>query len=235
MGRWSSIFSSHRGRWQPAGWLGGGRAAIRPYLYLWLTLTSTDSPSMPTPMLIPELIALNIETNPSDPFYVFAYPESPEIVTITHLEFGRATHRAASILRPNRDAGQDGQVVAMLALSDTILYHTIVPFAISPRNSVAGIFQLLRASSCHRILATCITLEPLLADLKVHIAACVLDVEEIPALERIYPNLGAERRESSFTPYPARGSRPSLDDVALYLHSSGSTGIPKAIAQTHWT
>lgn len=73
-------------------------------------------------MLIPNLVALNSETNPSGPFYIYAHPETSEIITITHLEFGRASHRAANLLRPNRE-GPDGQVVALLALSDTVLYH----------------------------------------------------------------------------------------------------------------
>ncbi|KAJ7782239.1 putative aminoadipate reductase [Mycena maculata] len=214
------------------------------YLYL-TTMSSTDSPSIP--MLISDIVTLNIERNLSDPFYVFARPESGDIATVTHLEFGRASHRAASLLRPNRE-GPDGQVVAIIALSDTVLYHAIlvglmvadlIPFPISPRNSPAGIFQLLRTSSCHRILATCVTLEPLLTGLKKHIAEVdpdfVLNVEEVPSVAQIYPSLAAETSECSFQPYLPRVSHPSLDDITLYMHSSGSTGFPKAISQTHRT
>jgi acyl-CoA synthetase (AMP-forming)/AMP-acid ligase II len=76
-------------------------------------------------MLIPDVISLNSKTNPSRPFYIYVNPESTEITTITNLEFGRATHRSAHLLRPNRE-GPDGQVVALLALSDTVLYHATV-------------------------------------------------------------------------------------------------------------
>jgi acyl-CoA synthetase (AMP-forming)/AMP-acid ligase II len=106
----------------------------------------------------------------------------------------------------------------------------------SPRNSAAGIFQLLRASSCHRIVATCVTLAPVLAGLQQHIADVepnfALDIEEIPSLAQTYPNLGAETPDCSFQPYSTQGSA-SIDDIALYMHSSGSSGLPKAIPQTH--
>ncbi|KAJ7892397.1 putative aminoadipate reductase [Mycena leptocephala] len=202
--------------------------------------TSSSSPGV----MIPDIVTLNSETDPSGPFYVYARPESSEIVTITHLEFARATHRAANLLRPNGEA-PDGRVVAILALSDTVLYHAtlvglmtanLVPFPMSPRNSAAGIFQLLRASSCHRIVATCVTLAPVLAGLQQHIADVepnfALDIEEIPSLAQTYPNLGAETPDCSFQPYSTQGSA-SLDDIALYMHSSGSSGLPKAIPQTH--
>ncbi|KAF7371229.1 Non-canonical non-ribosomal peptide synthetase FUB8 [Mycena sanguinolenta] len=198
-------------------------------------------------MNIPQTVAHNCETNPSGSFYIYAEPSSNELVTITQLEFGRATHRAASIVRP-QGAGSDGQVVAVIALSDTVLYHAVlvglmtanlVPFPISPRNSPAGIFGLLRASSCHRIIATCTTLAPLIAAIQQHVAEVdptfALKIEEIPLLAEVYPNLGVETTQCSFQPYTASGQTlaPSLDDIALYMHSSGSTGFPKAIAQTH--
>ena len=36
-----------------------------------------------------------------------------------------ASHRVAHILRPNRD-GPDGEVIALLLNTDTILYNTVV-------------------------------------------------------------------------------------------------------------
>ncbi|KAJ7916712.1 putative aminoadipate reductase, partial [Mycena leptocephala] len=196
-------------------------------------------------MLIPDIVALNSETDPSRPFYIYANSDSTETITITHLDFFRATQRAANLLRP-RDEALDSQVIGLMALSDTVLYHATVvglmtanfiPFPISPRNSPAGIFQLLCASSCHRIVGTCVTLAPLLAGLRKHIAEVdpefVLTIEEVPSLEQIYPNLGAETSTCSFHHYAKRHSRASLDDICLYVHSSGSTGFPKAIAQTH--
>ncbi|KAJ7470082.1 hypothetical protein B0H11DRAFT_2434130 [Mycena galericulata] len=195
----------------------------------------TPTFSNPVAMLIPDVVALNSDRNPSGSFYVYADPESSEIVTITHMEFGRATHRAANLLRPVRE-GPDGQVVALLALSDTVLYHAVlvglmtanfIPFPISSRNSPAGIFQLLRASSCHRMLATCVTLAPLLTAIRKHIAAVdpnfALTIDEIPSLGHIYPSIGLETLDYPFHPYPTLIPRPSLDDIGLYMHSSGTS------------
>ncbi|KAJ7828944.1 hypothetical protein B0H14DRAFT_3873194 [Mycena olivaceomarginata] len=202
-----------------------------------------------SPETIPNLVARNLENIPSDPFYIYAKLESNEIVTITHLEFGRATHRAAHVLRPNRE-GQDGKVVAILAESDTMLYHAIlvglmtanfIPFPISPRNSPSAIFQLLRNSSCHHIIATRVTLSPLLARLQKHLAEVdfALDIQEVPSFQEIYPNIGAETPDHAFQPYPKPQISANFNDVFMYIHSSGSTGFPKAVAQTyraftHW-
>ncbi|KAF8186130.1 hypothetical protein K438DRAFT_1836087 [Mycena galopus ATCC 62051] len=196
-----------------------------------------------SPETIPNLVVRNLRNIPSDPFYIYAKLESYEIVTITQLEFGRATHRAAHVLRPNRE-GQDGKVVAILAESDTMLYYAIlvglmtanfIPFPISPRNSASAIFQLLRDSSCHHIIATRSTLSPLLDRLQKHLAEVdfALDVQEIPSFQEIYPNIGAENPDHAFQPYPKPQINPNFDDVFMYIHSSGSTGFPKAIAQTH--
>lgn len=102
---------------------------------------------------------------------------------------------------------------------------------------MAGIFSLLRVSSCHRIIATCVTLAPLLTGLQKHIAEVdpdfTLKVEELPTLAQIYPNIGVEKTDHPFQPYPAESFTDSPDEIGLYLHSSGSTGFPKAIGQTH--
>jgi acyl-coenzyme A synthetase/AMP-(fatty) acid ligase len=60
-----------------------------------------------------------------------------------------------------------------------------------------------------------------------------LSIEEVPAVETLYPRLGKEKGDDAFEPYPPYTTRPPLSDVAMYLHSSGSTGLPKAIPQTH--
>ncbi|KAF8185526.1 hypothetical protein K438DRAFT_1936968 [Mycena galopus ATCC 62051] len=155
--------------------------------------------------------------NPSRPFYIYARPESEEIATITHLEFGRATHRVANILRPNREA-QDEEVVAIIAQSDTVL------------NSFPGLLQLLRTTSCYHIAATCSMLEPLLAGLKTYIADVgqefALEIQEVSSLLDAYPNLGAETENCPFQPYPTKVTIASLDGIAMYIHSSGSTGLP---------
>jgi hypothetical protein len=48
-----------------------------------------------------------------------------------------------------------------------------------------------------------------------------LSIEEIPLLGQIYPHLGHETIKDAFTPYSSPIARTGLDDVAMYLHSSG--------------
>ncbi|KAF7373859.1 General substrate transporter [Mycena sanguinolenta] len=223
---------------------------------------SESYPWATAPMHAPDIIAWNAENYPTAPCYLFAPidPSAPA-VNVTHLEFSRASQRAAHLLRPNR-AGPDDEVVAIIALSDTLVYLAIIaglmtancvvclyspfnahefltfkqPFPISPRNSPAAVVNLLQKTSCHRILSTRVKLDALLVGVKEELAQLdpyfVLTIEEIPSVSQIYPNMGAESPQSPFDPYPS-GDRPAWDDVCIYLHSSGSTGMPKAIPETN--
>ncbi|KAF5384130.1 hypothetical protein D9615_003351 [Tricholomella constricta] len=211
--------------------------------------SSTLPPVLPTlheDFQIPDIVDFNLKNNPEQPFYTYSDHKAPSgLAVITHLEFGRATHRAAHALRPNR-ADADGQVVAIIALVDTVVYQAILvglivagfaPFPISPRNSPAAIANLLEKSSCRRVLTTNMTLKPLIDSLKLQFETTPLaeevHIEEIPSLAEIYPHLAQETLEHPFQRYPPPSVRPSKNDVCLYLHSSGSMGFPKAIAQTY--
>ena len=92
-------------------------------------------------------------------------------------------------------------------------------------------------TSSHRLIATRETLSDLMKGVKAEIFAkdptYELSIEELPALDAIFPRLGHEVEEDLFIPYPAVQIRPDLSEVCLYLHSSGSTGLPKVIPQTH--
>ena len=92
-------------------------------------------------------------------------------------------------------------------------------------------------SSSHQLVATCETLRDLIKDVKLEIFAkdpmYELLIEELPALDVIFPRLGIEREEDPFIPYPTLETRPAISDVCMFLHSSGNTGLPKIIPQTH--
>jgi acyl-coenzyme A synthetase/AMP-(fatty) acid ligase len=81
-------------------------------------------------------------------------------------------------------------------------------------------------------------LKDLLDGVKVELEATTpsyeLVIEEVPSLHDIFPKLGVETEHDPFTPFKT-DYKPSLDEIAMYLHSSGSTGFPKAIPQTHQT
>ncbi|KAF8901178.1 acetyl-CoA synthetase-like protein [Gymnopilus junonius] len=212
-----------------------------------------DSRVLPDNSLtLPETIDFHIKHNPSNPLYVFSEDSKYEsdVTNITYLEFGRATDRVAHYVRPSR-AGADGQVVAFIALSDTLLFHAVtigimraglVPYPMSPRNTAAAIVKMMRDVSSHRLLTTQQTLRPLLGEIQMELSKEAtpynISFEEVPPLSEIFPKLGNETAADPFEPYP-KAPRPPLDNTALYLHSSGSTGLPKTIRHTfkslsHW-
>lgn len=100
-----------------------------PSVSLHFTRVATKKiPRMPPieDIAIPEAVISNMQHNPQvPPFYTYyTSNEVEELHVITHLEFGQA-HRAAGALFPNAK-GHDGQVVAIIALVDSMLYQTIL-------------------------------------------------------------------------------------------------------------
>jgi acyl-coenzyme A synthetase/AMP-(fatty) acid ligase len=108
----------------------------------------------------------------------------------------------------------------------------------SHRNSAAAIISMLQKTGCHRVLTTPksdnATTDALVDAIR---AECpsdfALSIECIPHADEMYPNPGSETYEAFFNAYPSK--KRSSDDTAIYLHSSGSTGFPKAIALTFKT
>ncbi|KAH0581464.1 hypothetical protein H2248_012544 [Termitomyces sp. 'cryptogamus'] len=210
-----------------------------------MNLNQYPPPVLPTinqDVLLPDIIDFNITNNPTQPFYIFV-DSSKGFHVITQLEFGRAAHRVAYALRP-QCAGRNGEVVAILAHTDTIMYSTIisgaivaglVPFPISDRNTPVAVAELLMKTSSHRLLVTYAALKSLIDETKARLSASSYEVqiEEIPSLVVAYPQLAHETVGYPFEPYPTLSHRPTAMDTCMIIHSSGSTGIPKPIPQTH--
>jgi acyl-coenzyme A synthetase/AMP-(fatty) acid ligase len=112
------------------------------------------------------------------------------------------------------------------------------PFPVSPRNSAPGVASLLQRTNCHRVFASNSTIpEGLTTDVQRELSSqgFFVDIQEIPSISTIYPYLGKEDETVQFGAYyPTRKQR-ALDEVAIYLHSSGSTGFPKPIPHTFRT
>ena len=73
-----------------------------------------------------ELFSFHMQNNPTLPMFVYTDDQASDRTTeITFLEFGRAAHRIAHALRPER-GGEEGQVVMLIANCDTILFHAVV-------------------------------------------------------------------------------------------------------------
>ncbi|KAF9223036.1 acetyl-CoA synthetase-like protein [Gyrodon lividus] len=195
-----------------------------------------------------ELLSGIAKKNPTLPIFVYADDQSLHGTTeITFLEFGRAAHRIAHALRPARQ-GDEGQVVMLIANTDTILHHAavagmsiagLVPFLVSPRNSAAAVANMMTKTNCSRIVTLHHAHQSLIDGIRGDGSRGGLIFDELPTLGYAFPRLGNEVESDPFDAYPPPGSRPDLDKPAIYIHSSGSTGFPKPIAhsykvQIHW-
>ncbi|OAX35330.1 acetyl-CoA synthetase-like protein [Rhizopogon vinicolor AM-OR11-026] len=221
-------------------------------------------PPLDGSLFLPELLEFNARRNPDIIFFVYDRPESNNPVSISHLEFYQACHRAAQEIRQGR-AGTDKEVVALIANSDTLLYQTVFmgivfaglifglmiliaaifkPFPMSPRNSAAAVINMMEKTNCHRLITTHHALGSLIDGIKAGFVSKGAEtvqpqIDEIPALKDLYPALIRGSQNEAFVPFPSPILRSSENDILLYMHSSGSTGFPKPIPMTnlsaiHW-
>ncbi|KIJ59318.1 hypothetical protein HYDPIDRAFT_118655 [Hydnomerulius pinastri MD-312] len=211
----------------------------------------SKAPEMPLldgSLLFSDLVNFHMQKNGSLPIYVYANDKVPGSTTeITFLEFGRAAHRLARALRPARQ-GPEGQVVMLIANTDTLLHHTVVvgmsiaglvPFLVSPRNSPAAVADMMKKTNCSRIVTLHHAHQRLIDGIRQETLHAQLTVDELPTLAFAFPHLGHEVESHPFVPYPPPTSRPDVNKPAIYIHSSGSTGFPKPIPHTykgqiHW-
>ena len=85
-----------------------------------------DFPPLDCSLIFSDLINFHMERNPSFPTYVFVDESATEsLIEISMLEFGRAAHRVAHVLRPSHQ-GPDGEIVMVIANTDTIHHHAVV-------------------------------------------------------------------------------------------------------------
>jgi len=81
-------------------------------------------PPLDGTVLLSDLPDFNLQHNPTLP--AFVYSSIPNSITqISFLEYARACHRVAHVVRPNC-AGPEGEIVALIANTDTILYQALV-------------------------------------------------------------------------------------------------------------
>ncbi|KAF5349787.1 hypothetical protein D9758_010217 [Tetrapyrgos nigripes] len=195
-----------------------------------------------TQLSIPELLDFHLTNNPDFPLYVFANDDSGSQTEISMLEYIRAAHRAGAPIRAN-GSSRPGEIVAIVALLDAIVYSAIisgmmkvglVPFPISTFLSPDAIAKMLQVNNVRRVITTNSTLPDFLASIREKLDPtyeCVF--EEAPGLSDLYPKLGKEKAEDDFFPLSDLPSSLSDEDLAMCIHSSGSTGLPKAIRFTH--
>lgn len=107
----------------------------------------------------------------------------------------------------------------------------------SPRNTADAVMKMVKETGCHKVLSTQETLKPLISGITqlAEQDSYHLEVMEMPPLFAIFPCMGHESAEDTFEEYPTISSRPNIGETMLYLHSSGSTGMPKSVRQSFLT
>lgn len=77
-------------------------------------------------LLLSQTIDFHLRCNPTFPMYMFAEEGSDSVTAVTFLEFARACHRVAHHVRPRTSLQKMGQVVAIIASCDTIVYQALI-------------------------------------------------------------------------------------------------------------
>ncbi|KAJ7801663.1 hypothetical protein B0H14DRAFT_2615100 [Mycena olivaceomarginata] len=128
--------------------------------------------------------------------------------------------------------GQDGEVVAIIAQSDTVLYHAIVAglmtadlIEFTSGNAPTAARNVLPLHCRHVFHSRASAGETQNLN---HRSRFALEIQEVPSLLDPYPNLGANTENCPFQPYPTKVSTTSLDDIAMYICFLGRYQNPKS-------
>ncbi|KAI0085165.1 hypothetical protein BDY19DRAFT_909277 [Irpex rosettiformis] len=195
--------------------------------------------------LTPGFVDFHAKHNANLPWAVFPSRDGPtKLDSVSFGELAKASHRIAHRARPGRE-GTEGEVVGLLIHCDALLYAAIihglaraglVAFPISPRLSPPAIASVLEQTNARRIISQPM-LKPLLtaALSKVTLKDYAPQVEDLWSIYDVFPTLKSGSSDSVLEegPYPERDTPFDLDEPVAVLHSSGSTGLPKAVYQTH--
>ncbi|KIX95558.1 uncharacterized protein Z520_08678 [Fonsecaea multimorphosa CBS 102226] len=195
------------------------------------------SPPLPTPRTITELLSLRAREFPDEP--IFGYPSDD----LDYLEYSysdlvrissQAARRYSKCLPCRADSAQAARVIALLGPSNLDYFFTLLALSrlgftvlfLSTRISQAAYLSLLDVTKCRHIVT-----DPSFRKTANALAAESNGLEVVDILSRAQymtdANLGDAGAEQYF----------DLDEesskVAWIIHSSGSTGLPKPIYQTH--
>ncbi|KAK5062716.1 hypothetical protein LTR84_004790 [Exophiala bonariae] len=204
------------------------------------TATSTmEPPRAGKPRTVTELISMRAQSHPNEP--IFGYP-SQELeyteYTLTDLEAlaARAAQRYAEVLPVRANSSQDARVVALLGPSTMDYFIALLALSrlgftvlfLSTRISEAAYLSLLEATDCR------------------HMVVHPSFDRTIAGVKATLPDLQTTRflPQSEYDPLQGNHILPQTTEqtldldqetskVAWIIHSSGSTGLPKPIYQTH--
>ncbi|KAF9544259.1 acetyl-CoA synthetase-like protein [Agrocybe pediades] len=198
-------------------------------------------PPLDGSILLPEMCDWHLQKSPNHPLFTYAC-QSGGIQTIYWVHAARAIHTGARIVRRTLGwnlGGKSADVIAILASSETISYYTLLmsimrggytAFTISARNSPSAVAHLIKKVGVKHLF---VGRDQAMLDLKTK-AFEELD-SELPTFSPIptFEDLYTPAQEHSTTLDELTFEKKDLNDIAIYMHSSGSTNFPKPIAWTH--
>jgi acyl-CoA synthetase (AMP-forming)/AMP-acid ligase II len=183
--------------------------------------------------LFPHLLEQEARNNPQRVVAMLA--KSADITqgfqTITADQFLRAVDFTAHWLDNQLHGFAPNETIAFVGIQDfrymilnVAAMKTEHPLLLpSPRNAVVNTVSLMRATNCTRLLYT--------PELTQHVSSLVETVESLRTCE--IPTF-KEMLEGPHQPYTYNATwENNKNDVALIIHTSGSTGAPKARICTH--
>ncbi|KAF8320371.1 acetyl-CoA synthetase-like protein [Clavulina sp. PMI_390] len=166
------------------------------------------------------------------------------------MHFKAAVDCAAHIVNPLDEHGvpsDQGRVIAILAATDYLVYQTLnlgimqsgsIALPISQRNSPEAVVNLLRRTDCHNVMVGGgSAVHSLLDEAKAYLArdapGYLLNIIQVPSAAKLYPHLGT-MADSANSPqdYPLPTNVDDLTALRCYIHSSGTTSLPKPIPIT---
>ncbi|KZV94434.1 acetyl-CoA synthetase-like protein [Exidia glandulosa HHB12029] len=198
--------------------------------------SSTFTPApLDAQLTMPEVWDYNGTTNAAHANYVYVDPKTDEPVYLTWGKTVPAAYRAGHIAlnAPGVKDAKEKPKFALLGVTDTITYATVAIgviragfeiFLLSPRTSPQVLAHLLRKQgSTHIFVSPDAATQALIKEAQV-VLGKELVVLPVPSFEELY----------SETPVEAPPKfRPDLDELAIILHSSGSTSLPKVVPYPH--
>ncbi|PBK64722.1 acetyl-CoA synthetase-like protein [Armillaria solidipes] len=183
-------------------------------------------PPLDGSLTYPEIFDYNAQHSPDHP--VFQFFDQDHIHKLTWSEVTKAIHAAGRIVLENVPRTDSTPVVGVLANADGITFLTVVAgiiragytaFPISTRNSPAAVAHLLESTGCKNLFVS--------ADPAMQEVARMQDginTIPVPTFEDLYLKNDSE---------PLPHVRPDWEQLALIIHSSGSTRFPTPIPYTH--
>ncbi|OJT12273.1 Linear gramicidin synthase subunit D [Trametes pubescens] len=195
---------------------------------------------------VPELYAWNAQENANYP--LFTYQDGDKVEFITYADANSAMDRAARYIVSGLDSREgsaqataNSPTVAIFANADTITYFTTAVgvlksgctlFLVSTRNTAAGVADMLKRTNTTQILISQdATIRGIAADALSQLPGIQVTVRDMPVFEDLYSDAPTN---SAFTNVDVKlPAKYNPDALAIFLHSSGSTGHPKPIPWTH--